>query len=54
MSSSFGRFSRSFRLPTDANVEKVDAKVETGVLSVSLDKIKGTEGGQGRRSVKID
>lgn len=35
---SYGTFSRSFQLPSSVDAEKVDAKLEHGVLTVSLPK----------------
>jgi HSP20 family protein len=35
---SFGTFSRSFTLPSDANSERVDARFEDGVLRLRIDK----------------
>ncbi|KAJ3139120.1 hypothetical protein HK100_011885 [Physocladia obscura] len=35
---SFGKFSRSVRLPNDANVEKVTAKLDNGVLELVVAK----------------
>jgi len=35
---SFGSFKRSFTLPVDVNPDKVTAKFESGLLSISLEK----------------
>ena len=35
---SFGTFSRSFYLPDDVDIEKIDAKLDRGVLRVTLPK----------------
>ena len=35
---SYGSFERSFRLPDDADSEKIDAKCKDGVLEVSIPK----------------
>jgi len=35
----YGTFSRSFTLPSDANGESVNAKLENGVLSVTVPKV---------------
>lgn len=35
---SFGKFSRSIRIPPNAQVENADAKMENGVLEISLGK----------------
>ena len=40
---SFGSFSRSFRLPPDADAEKVEADLKDGVLTVSVKKRKEPE-----------
>ncbi|ORX77456.1 HSP20-like chaperone [Anaeromyces robustus] len=36
---SYGKFSRSFTLPEDANLEGIQAKMENGVLEVIINKI---------------
>ena len=36
----YGSFSRSFRLPPDAEGEKVDAQLRDGVLTITIPKIK--------------
>ncbi len=35
----FGSFTRSFTLPEDVDVEKIDAKFEDGILNISIDKL---------------
>lgn len=35
----FGKFSRHFALPDDADVEKIEASCESGVLSVNIPKL---------------
>lgn len=40
---SFGSFSRSFRLPPDADADKVEADLKDGVLTVSVKKRKEPE-----------
>ncbi|KAG4106977.1 HSP20-like chaperone [Neocallimastix lanati (nom. inval.)] len=37
--SSYGKFSRSFNIPNDANLENIQAKMENGVLEVIINKI---------------
>jgi len=34
--SRYGKFVRSFTLPEDANIEKIDAQVEDGVLEITI------------------
>ncbi|KAJ3089415.1 hypothetical protein HK100_007755 [Physocladia obscura] len=41
---SFGKFSRSVRLPNDANVEAVSAKLDNGVLELVIAKKVAEEG----------
>jgi len=36
--SHYGKFVRSFTLPEDANIEKIDAQVEDGVLEITIPK----------------
>jgi len=36
--SRYGKFVRSFTLPEDANIEKIDAQVEDGVLEITIPK----------------
>jgi HSP20 family protein len=40
---SYGSFSRSFTLPEDADVEKIGAALENGVLDITVAKKVGTE-----------
>jgi HSP20 family protein len=40
---SHGKFLRRIRLPDNANVESVNAKVENGVLTVTVPKVKKAE-----------
>ncbi|CAM6040510.1 unnamed protein product [Sphagnum compactum] len=49
---SHGKFLRRFRLPDNANVESVNAKVENGVLTVTVPKAK--KAGPEVRVVNID
>ncbi|ORY75262.1 HSP20-like chaperone, partial [Neocallimastix californiae] len=37
--SSYGKFSRSFNIPEDADLENIQAKMENGVLEVIINKI---------------
>ncbi len=39
----FGKFERKFTLPTDADAEKIEAKVEDGVLHITIPKIESKE-----------
>lgn len=39
MESSFGKFSRSFTLPDNADVENIEASTENGVLEVVIPKL---------------
>lgn len=48
----YGAFSRSFRLPPDADDEKVKADLKNGVLTITVPKRKNTE--SGARKVKIN
>ncbi len=48
----YGSFSRSFRLPSDADEENVKADLKDGVLTVTVPK-KAPEAGQGSKRVKI-
>ncbi|WP_298938489.1 Hsp20 family protein [uncultured Ruegeria sp.] len=36
----YGSFSRSFRLPPDAEGDKVDAQIKDGVLTITIPKTK--------------
>ncbi len=36
--SSFGKFERSFTLPDDVDIDKIEAKTEDGVLNITLPK----------------
>ena len=40
---SIGKFSRTFTLPEDADVENIDAKSENGVLDIVIPKVKKEE-----------
>ena len=40
---SIGKFSRTFTLPEDADVENIDAKSENGVLEIVIPKVKKEE-----------
>lgn len=39
---SYGKFLRSFSLPTKVNADKIDARFDNGVLQVTLPKAEGT------------
>ena len=39
----FGKFERSFTLPSDADSENIDAKVEDGVLHITIPKVEEKE-----------
>jgi len=39
----FGKFERRFTLPNDANIENIEAKVEDGVLHLTIPKIEEKE-----------
>jgi len=45
----FGAFSRSFRLPPDADADKVDADLKDGVLEVTVGKRKDASADGARR-----
>ena len=47
----YGAFSRSFRLPADADAEKISADLKDGVLTLSVPK-KGPDGSEAKK-VKI-
>jgi len=40
MECSYGSFSRSFTIPEDANIDNIKAKMENGVLNITINKIK--------------
>ncbi len=40
----FGKFERSFTLPNDGDAQKIEAKVENGVLHLTIPKSKEKEG----------
>jgi len=46
----YGRFSRSFALPTNVDVERVQAKLRDGVLTIRLPKKESAKA----RAIKID
>ncbi|KAL6630278.1 HSP20-like chaperone, partial [Neocallimastix sp. 'constans'] len=49
--SSYGKFSRSFNIPEDANLENIQAKMENGVLEVIINKIEPPK--NQKRSIQI-
>jgi HSP20 family protein len=50
---SYGSFSRSFRLPPDADQDKVDAQLKDGLLTINVPK-KAEQEAEGRQKVKIN
>ena len=36
--SNYGTFEKSFHIPDDANIDKIDAKMDNGVLTISIKK----------------
>ena len=38
--SNYGTFEKSFHIPDDANIDKIDAKMNNGVLNISIKKAK--------------
>ena len=48
----YGAFSRSFRLPADADPNAVSADLKDGVLSVRVGRIR-TDEGEGARKIRI-
>jgi len=48
----FGAFSRSFRLPADADEGGVDANLKDGVLTIKVPKLKEVETGAKKVAVK--
>ncbi|BFI40575.1 HSP20 family protein [Marchantia polymorpha subsp. ruderalis] len=51
---SFGKFSRQFRLPSNAKALEISAKVENGVLTVTVPKIEESKKKCQVRNVEID
>ncbi|KAG4102060.1 HSP20-like chaperone [Neocallimastix lanati (nom. inval.)] len=49
---SYGKFSRSFTLPENADINKIQAKLENGVLEVHLPKLEPTKKEQ-RKTIQI-
>ena len=49
----YGAFSRSFRLPPDADASGVAATLKDGVLTVTLPKIKATAGTKSRIPIQV-
>ena len=43
MERTYGSFSRSFTLPTTANVDKIKADLSGGVLTIELPKARGSQ-----------
>lgn len=48
----FSSFSRSFNLPTNTNEESINAKYADGVLKLTIEKIKGSNG-KSRKQISI-
>ena len=48
-----GRFRRRFRLPGDADMDKVKSSLEHGVLTVTVPKMAGAVGGPSVRAIDI-
>ena len=48
----YGRISRSLRLPSDVDMEKINAKLDAGVLTLTLTKKAGTDA-SGRKRIDI-
>lgn len=49
----FGRIERSLSLPADADYERVGAKLDQGVLTLTLPRRAGSHEEHGRRQVEI-
>jgi len=49
---SYGKFSRSFTLPENADINKIQARLENGVLEVHLPKLESTKKEQ-RKTIQI-
>ena len=47
-----GKFSRSFRLPTEVDEEKVDARYKDGILTITLNKVTPVEPEKQRITIK--
>lgn len=48
----YGAFSRSFRLPPDADETKVNAELKDGVLTIAVPKVEPTESGAKKVAIK--
>ncbi|ORY23398.1 low molecular weight heat shock protein ersh 15 [Neocallimastix californiae] len=51
MNRQYGKFSRSFSLPENANVEKIEAKMANGVLEIIIPKAEPPK--NQRRTIQI-
>ncbi|ORY23175.1 HSP20-like chaperone, partial [Neocallimastix californiae] len=49
---SYGKFSRSFTLPENADINKIQARLENGVLEIHLPKLEPTKKEQ-RKTIQI-
>ncbi|ORX79995.1 HSP20-like chaperone [Anaeromyces robustus] len=50
---SYGKFSRSFTLPENANLENIQAKMDNGVLEVTINKKEETPKPEPKHSIQI-
>jgi len=48
----FGSFSRAFRVPNNADAEKIEANFKNGVLKVTLPKLAGAQNNEKKISIK--
>ena len=51
---SYSKFQQTMLLPEDTDREKISAKVENGVLTVNLPKVKKVEAEKARKQITID
>jgi HSP20 family protein len=50
----YGAFQRTFRIPTDANKDAIDAAFSNGVLTISLPKVQQAGGKSKKISIRTD